>query len=164
MSPTANFVTCNHCSTRLAIHRTESAAFTEVLENLAESANRLSSQVDRIAIQNDIERLDRDFETKYGDMPKKASVAGSIFTAGFLTVWGLVWCGISGTMTLVAASQIHPLLAIVPGGMFVLGLAVLIGGFGGQAKEHSAAATYRKAERRYQAQRAELLVQLEDAR
>ena len=163
MSPTANFVTCNHCSTRLAIHRTESAAFTEVLENLAESANRLSSQVDRIAIQNDIERLDRDFETKYGDMPKTASVAGSIFKGGFLTVWGLGWCGISGTMTLMV-SQFHPLLAIVPGGMFVLGLAVLIGGFGGQAKLHSDAATYREAEREYQAQRAELLVQLEDAR
>ncbi len=41
VATSANFVTCQHCSTQLAVRRTETAAFTEELEQLAEQVRDL---------------------------------------------------------------------------------------------------------------------------
>lgn len=161
VGPNAKFVTCNHCSTRLAVRRTESASFTEALENLAESTGRLTTQMDRIAVQNDIERLDREFESKYGHLPGSASVAESIFTGGFAIIWGIIWCGITGVATTIIGN-IHPLPALIPGGLCAIGIYAVFASFSSRAKLHSAASTRQAAEKHYTAERSQLVRKLDD--
>ncbi len=59
---TANFVTCSHCSSRLAIRRHESVVFTEKLEEIGDRQEEMLERLDRIEIQNRIAQIDRNWE------------------------------------------------------------------------------------------------------
>ena len=52
----ANYVTCNHCSTQLTIRRQENVTFTESLERLAERTDQLTEQVENLSGQNESQR------------------------------------------------------------------------------------------------------------
>ncbi len=61
VSDSAKYVTCNFCNTQLAIRATDSAVFTEQIEALVRKTDDIAENLDVIRIQNEIEKLDREF-------------------------------------------------------------------------------------------------------
>ncbi len=55
------FTTCAFCKSRLEIKRTASAVYSEVLESVARQTEHISENVDRLMLQNELERLDREW-------------------------------------------------------------------------------------------------------
>src|SRR2546423_1344686 len=98
----ARYVTCAHCGSRLAIKRTESAAYTEALEDIDRHAQHMSSDLEAIRLQNELEQIDREWQiereqylTRSRDgstgVPSKGITAGGIvgivLVIGFLIFW-----------------------------------------------------------------------------
>ncbi len=61
---TANFVTCSFCETRLAVERTETTYSTTVLEQLQRKTTSLSREVAHLRLENELERLRREWEER----------------------------------------------------------------------------------------------------
>ncbi len=55
------YLTCNHCGSRLLLKRTSSASYTEVLDNIARETDSLKKEVRHLRVQNELERLDREW-------------------------------------------------------------------------------------------------------
>src|SRR5687767_5937367 len=55
------YVTCTYCGARLEVHRSGNAAYTEVLEALQQKTTQIAGDVEAIRVQNEIERLDREW-------------------------------------------------------------------------------------------------------
>jgi DNA-directed RNA polymerase subunit RPC12/RpoP len=69
--PTTAFATCGHCGSRLAIKRTENAAYTEVLGNISQNTEtisrhtgQMSNDLAAIRLQNELDRLERDWAAR----------------------------------------------------------------------------------------------------
>ena len=89
----ANFVTCNHCESRLAIRRTDTVTFTEKLERRESNQSEMLSRLHRLERQNEVASIDRQWERekksymvsdKHGQ--HEPSVAGAVvmfLVAGF---------------------------------------------------------------------------------
>ena len=58
----ANYATCAHCGSRLAIKRTETAAYTEVLSRIDERTGQMSEDLAVIKAQNELEQVDREWQ------------------------------------------------------------------------------------------------------
>lgn len=72
----ANYVTCAYCGSRLAVHRTSNSAYTEILDaidkrtskilshtdELLQQNKQLTSHLEQIRIQNEIDKLDQSWE------------------------------------------------------------------------------------------------------
>lgn len=58
----SRFVTCNHCSTRLAVRRTETATFTEMLESLEAGQVELRDRLQRVELESRLAQLERDWD------------------------------------------------------------------------------------------------------
>ncbi len=100
-----NFVTCNHCSTRLAVRRTESTTFTGQIERIDSKQNEMLHRLDRIEQQNSIADLDREWADEQQQymiagkegrkhLPSYGAVVGGICAA----VFGLFWTVFAGAM------------------------------------------------------------------
>ena len=61
ISAAANFVTCQHCQTQLAVKRNQSTAWTEQLQQIDRRTQQLAHQVAVLTYQNEIERIDREW-------------------------------------------------------------------------------------------------------
>jgi DNA-directed RNA polymerase subunit RPC12/RpoP/F0F1-type ATP synthase assembly protein I len=55
------FVTCKYCNSRLAVQRTDSAVFTEVLEKIEEQTGQIAGNLKVIELQNELNQLDREW-------------------------------------------------------------------------------------------------------
>ncbi|HKP51145.1 MAG TPA: hypothetical protein VJ183_00690 [Chloroflexia bacterium] len=95
----ANFITCAHCGSRLAVKRTETAHYTEVLDRLQAHAHKVDRDLQYLRLQNDLMLLDQAWEeerkqymvsTKYGvhEEPSLGLVIGSAIGAVIFTVVG----------------------------------------------------------------------------
>lgn len=60
----ANFVTCAHCGSGLAVRRDPSVHYTEALDRIEQHTGRISEDIQVIRLQNDLEQLDRDWERR----------------------------------------------------------------------------------------------------
>jgi hypothetical protein len=58
----ANFVTCVFCGSRLAVKSNASVVDTEVLQQLDERTQRLSTDVQQLQLESELERIDREWE------------------------------------------------------------------------------------------------------
>lgn len=58
----SNYITCSHCGSRLIVRRTDSAAYTEVLNRIDERTERMSGDLAVIRLHNELERLDREWQ------------------------------------------------------------------------------------------------------
>jgi DNA-directed RNA polymerase subunit RPC12/RpoP len=58
----ANFITCAHCGSRLAVKRTETAHYTEVLDRLQAHAYKVDRDLQYLRVQNDLLLLDQAWE------------------------------------------------------------------------------------------------------
>jgi hypothetical protein len=78
---TAKFVTCKHCETQLAIHHGDGAAYTDVVEAanrveasakvLEEHASALGGQNEVIILQNELGRIDREWEARRNGLMRR---------------------------------------------------------------------------------------------
>jgi len=60
--PTANFATCAHCNSQLVIRRNDTARYTETLDRIEGYTERIAEDVEHIRLQNELERLDREWQ------------------------------------------------------------------------------------------------------
>lgn len=58
----AQYVTCNHCDTQLAIRRTESITFTEQFQEISERTGSLEGELRRLTIENQLIAHDKWWE------------------------------------------------------------------------------------------------------
>ncbi len=149
VSTSANFVTCSHCSTRLAVRRTETSAFTEQLESIDAKQNEMLDRLARIERQTDLADLDRQGEReqaafmvsdKSGHKRLPFQMGGVI--SGIVAIFGLFW-------TIIAGSMFRPMALF---GILFMGIAI----YGGFARSRKLQA-YEEAHARYQTRKRELL-------
>ncbi len=61
VGPRARYVTCAHCGARLGVHRTDSAAWTETLEEVAAATGRIEAKLDALAVGPRLKALEREW-------------------------------------------------------------------------------------------------------
>lgn len=161
VATTTQFVTCRHCGMKLSIQRTDTATFTEILNQLTAKTDQLSEQVDNLAGYTELAALDREWELerqnymvtgKHGThIP---SEAGSIGGGMVVTLFGCFWTIMAFTITSRAPS-IGP-FAIVKVAFPLLGAVFVIFGIVSSITSFTKAGNYRRAEQRYRQRRAEM--------
>ena len=153
------FVTCQFCQSQLEVKRTDSSAFTEVVQQIAQNTAQMAGNLKVIELQNEIERLDREWDGERqqyfvrgrNGRVSKPSVLSAIFGAILIVPFGLFFAVSSSKQGL---PFVFPLFGIgfVVAGIFSIGSAFWKSGQLGQS------------ESAYQNRRAELLRQLDKAR
>jgi len=157
--PSARFVTCAHCNSQLAVRSTGSATYTEVLEHLDGRTQRMTEQLEEIALQNELERLDREWDRSREGFQsvdqhgrrRDPSVAGSWIAGMFLAAAGCVAI-VAGA----SARHSNPFVFIGIAGAVI---GALIGTMGVDK-----ARRFERAKARYHRARRELIARLEQAR
>jgi hypothetical protein len=76
-SASARFVSCRHCGTSLEIKRSDSAEWTETLDKVAAETERLRQDVDAIRIEQEVERLDREWQMRQEQLRERTRRGGS---------------------------------------------------------------------------------------
>jgi hypothetical protein len=151
INPKTNFATCSKCGTKLAIVRTPTSIFTEVVD--AESVGKLADQLNELALQTELNRIDLEWQrerekymiqTQYGKfIPGKND--GIMFFL-FLLVVGIVF--------IISAATLNP--ASVPGIMF--GIFPIIIGIAALVLFNSRFVDYKRAESEYTRRREAVIV------
>ena len=159
--PSANFVTCSHCSSHLRIHRSGSATFTEQLADLAEKTQELSERIDDLAAGSELAAIDREWQMeresllirdKHGNnhVPTKGS---SLVGGVVITVFGCFWTAMAVGITSMAPSFGPFAIAklVLPAfGLLFVGLGIY-----NSVSTFNKADKYERAERRYRQRRSE---------
>jgi len=106
VGPETRFVTCVQCGARLAVKRSETAAYTEALEELDKKTDAIVEQLAEIRLQNEIERIDREWEQerdrymishKNGTKTEPNATMGIVMAIG-AGLFVLVWIGFAASM------------------------------------------------------------------
>jgi DNA-directed RNA polymerase subunit RPC12/RpoP len=158
----ANYVKCNHCGSQLVIHRSESATFTETVEQLAETTENLAAQVSKLTRQNEVEALDRQWErekesymvtNKHG--AKHLPSRGGATAAGVMVcVFGVIWTIMAVAITS-GAPDVGP-FQVAKFAFPAFGVAFIIFGIFMAMNNYRKAQEYERAYRRYRQRRDEL--------
>lgn len=159
VGPATRFVTCQFCHSQLAVKHTGSAAYTEVIEQIAATTTQMAGNLKVIELQNELESLDREWadhrETYYvsgkhghRSPPSRAgAIIGAVIVVPFLIFW-------ISTASSMGAPAVFPIFGLVMGGFIIYQLF----------------STFQKAEgmdsaqAEHQAQRDRLLRQIAEAR
>lgn len=146
----ANFVTCNHCRTQLAIRRTSDVSYTEALEEMSRKTEELTQQVRHLTWQNELAALDRNWERekerymvtdKHGRKHVPSELSAFVGAVLFAVV-GVVMMTVGAT----SGNGLPVLFGVA---------AMVIGAIAGVAGVNRAK-DYRAAQRRYRRRRASL--------
>lgn len=155
------FVTCGYCSTELQIVRDASTVHSEILQKLDRRTSEMSGSLKNIEVQNEIERLDREWQMwREGNLPRGKSgrtiepgnVAFGVMGA-FALAFAVVW--------LIIASYISshfpaPISFIFPCfGLFFIAMVVY-----NMVRGMSGTSAYHEARQSYEARREALLKRL----
>ena len=93
---TVRFVTCAHCNTPLEIVREATQSHSRILEQIQAATEDHGRRLEVIELQNDLERLDRDWMVKQseeGNVDPKTGTVSHQNTAGCLAVGILMAVG-----------------------------------------------------------------------
>ena len=146
----ARFVTCNHCSTQLAVKHNESVTFTEQLGEINERTERIEEDLADLKSRQEIEDIDREWELeresymvtgKHGHR-SIPSTAGSVIGGVVVVVFGFFWTVMAVS---IGAPGIFPLFGIL---FIVIGIVTSIVSF-------TKAQGYNVAQRRYRRRRSD---------
>lgn len=136
--PTANFATCAHCNSQLAIKRNDTARYTETLDRIEGYTERIAEDVEQIRLQNDLERLDREWRlerrrflvrTRAGAsrLPTRSYVISSVLVSLVALVLTTFWFGVASSagdaalffgwfgLVIVAVTLVNAVISIVKG-------------------------------------------------
>lgn len=148
----AKFVTCNFCSARLSVQRTDEVTYTEAIEEIQERTREMAEDLEDLKAQGELERLDRDWVEKRGSLMTRGK-DGSMSVPGkgaTIVVGVIVMCfGAFWTLTAssIGAPSFFPLFGLVFIGAALFGMVATL----------SKADAFEKAQREYQAERKKLL-------
>ncbi len=155
VSDATRFVTCQFCQSSLEVKRTDSSIFTEEVAKIAENTGKMAESLEVIALQNEIEKLDREWgieqmnsmvPSRRGPRPPGNPWFGLAFTIFFAAVCFSMASRIS-------SARVPGIFFFVPVGM---GLFALFAGISGVFKGE----TRKAAQTSYQQRRTELEHQL----
>ena len=140
------YVTCSYCGRQLEIHRSGNAVYTEVLAALQQQTSEMAADLDVIRRQNEIERLDREWQMRRESLmiSGKNGRSEPSFVGG---AFGVVIGAIGGIAILAAA----------PAPMNLFGLLFLLIGVGTGMVSIAKASEWQRAEESYRRQRETLL-------
>lgn len=154
------FVTCQFCHSPLEVKRTDTSIFTEEVARIAKNTEQMAGSLGVIELQNDIERLDREWMAsqpvtfdKNGRPMGEPTPGAAAFQMGFAIFFAVVCFGMAAGMTSFGAG----FMGIVPVGMGIFAIVAAIMGIG-RAGNHQ---TRKDA---YLQQRAALVERLESMR
>jgi DNA-directed RNA polymerase subunit RPC12/RpoP len=136
------FVTCQFCGSSLEVKRTESSIFTEEVAKIAENTGRMAESLNVIALQNEIEKLDREVGLSHvsSSNTKGRGLAGGVLGGAFGILFAVV-CFLMATGFDKAGTGVF---TIVPIGMGVFGLVVAGAAFFGSVNHEAARSNYQK--------------------
>lgn len=127
------YVTCQFCHSPLEVKRTESAIFTEEVAKIAKNTEQMAGSLEVIELQNDIERLDREWMAsqpvsfdKNGRPIGEPTPGGAALQMGFAIFFAVVCFGMAGAMSSFGGGAI----GIVPVGMGLFAIIAAIMGIG----------------------------------
>lgn len=155
--PSARFVTCRYCNSRLAVHQSGGAAYTEVLEQIDARTQQIASDVETIKLQNELEQLDREWMVDQQNFLERDSEGHSQLSqgltaasvVGLLLVVGFIIYFISSSASM-GAPPIFPIFGV---GMLVLVTFAVIRGM-------KKATEYREAQERCKRRRRDLSAEI----
>jgi hypothetical protein len=155
------FVTCQFCHSQLEVKRTDSTVFTEEIREIAQSTRRMTGQLEVIELQNEIERLDREWMAsnpvsfdKHGRPISQPGPVGSVFGLVFAVIFAVVCFSMAGAFSSFGGGG---LFSVVPVGM---GIFAIIAAILGMVKSGN----HQDAKGEYERRRAELVAKLESLR
>jgi LSD1 subclass zinc finger protein len=157
----ANYVVCAHCGSHLAIKRTESAHYTEVLQRLDERAEQMSESLEAIQLQNELERIDREWQIereKYriegrngsSTLPSGGGAIVAVIAGVVAVLFGVVWTNMASSMG-------------APGWFPFFGLIFIMAALVGVASNVMKSSSYSRAEQNYLRRREEVLRRLKES-
>lgn len=153
------YVTCNYCHCRLEVVHDATVTHTRQLDKIERTTEQLASNLKVIELQNDLERLDREWDNqresllvrnKHGHVSEPSSV-GSLAGGMIAVVFGIFWVSMASSH---GAPAFFPLFGFV-----FIGIAVFTM-VSGTAK----AGAYKNQRGVYEIQRQRLVSQLERER
>jgi len=157
-----NFVTCRFCSSRLAVEHSESAFYTRVVEAIEQQTNALSQDLETIKLQNEIERLDREWQmdreqlchrTKSGRLVEPTATEAGCLALSQIA-FGLAWFGL---FAFAAAALDHA----IPGLFSIIGLVIAIFGIVVFSKGIGKAHYFESRRSAYDSRRTRLVAELD---
>jgi len=154
VSNKSKFVTCNYCKSQLKVESSGETFYTEILDEIKDVAD----DVETIKLQNQLERLDREWEMKCksfmvrdNDGHEHIPTAGGSAAGGIIAVvGGIIW------MIFTASMPGDP--AIFP----LFGLVFIAVGVIGSFSNGSKASEYQTQKQQYDAKRRQLIKQLKN--
>ena len=158
-----NYLKCIHCGQQLAVRRTESAVFTEAVEQLSETTEALSEQVEELARQNKLAALDRLWEQQRDDYMTTDKHGRSHLPDENNTVIGgtvIVMFGIFWTIMAVSITSSAPNFGPFAVARFLFpafGILFVIGGIAASIRNYQKAQDYKTARDRYENERSQIL-------
>ena len=120
VSATTRFVTCQFCQSSLEVKRTDTSIFTEEVAKIAQNTGKMAESLEIIALQNEIEKLDRELGLNQMPATKKSAtgsagrLASTMFGVFFTVVCILMATGFSKTGA--------GIFTLVPAGLSVFGI------------------------------------------
>ena len=126
------FVTCAFCHSRLAIQRTDSAVFTEVLEKIEAQTGQMAGNLKVIELQNNLDQLDREWTMSRDNLlvsgrdgsRGEPSIVGGVISILVGIVGGGAWTAFAASN---GAPPFFPLFGLLfMGGAVVVGLISII--------------------------------------
>lgn len=151
------FATCNYCHARLEIVHDPTVTHTRLLEDIGRTTERMAGNLRVIELQNDLERLDREWESrKQGFMVTSKNGHRSIPSEAGSMVGGAIGV-IMGVVVLAVTIQIGGPAPLF--GLLFIGIAIF-----GMVNGTSKATGYKNAESAFIQRRNNLVRQIEAAR
>ena len=162
VSDATRFVTCQFCHSSLEVKRTENSIFTEEVAKIAENTGKMAESLEVIALQNEIEKLDREWgiEQMNSMVPSHTGprpLGNPWFGLAFTIFFAAVCFSMASFASSIPVSDMPGIFIFVPVGM---GLFALFAGVSGVLKGE----TRKEAQTSYQQRRSELEHQLETLR
>lgn len=155
------FVTCMFCQSPLEVKRSDSAVFTKEITRIADSTEQMADSLAVIELQNEIERLDREWVAgnpvtidKHGRPIAQTGPGGAVLGLIFAIFFAIVAFSMAGFTGLMGAPGIFTL---VPVGMGIFALAAGIMGLG-------KANQYQSRRNEYETRRASMVSRLDAMR
>jgi hypothetical protein len=143
VSGTTRFVTCQFCQSSLEVKRTDTSIFTEEVAKIAQDTSKMADSLEVIALQNEIEKLDRELGLDHVLDAKKGGGSGSAarFVGTMFGVFFTVVCILMATGFSKAGAGIF---TIVPAGMSVFGIVFALASLRSGLNEDVTRSTYQE--------------------
>lgn len=153
------YVTCNYCHCRLEVVHDATVTHTRQLDKIERTTEQVANNLKVIELQNDLERLDREWESQRGNLlvrgknghVSEPSSVGSMIGGMIAIVFGIFWISMASS---IGASGFFPLFGLV-----FIGFAVF-----SMITGTSKAGTYKSRQSEYEQRRQALISRLERER